>query len=80
MPHEVPPLFELSDMELQDQATSPSCMECEVKDAEINVLRKRIQKMQEQADEITLPNDNDIQSQQLPSAEDKVSPFKVRTS
>jgi len=35
---------------------SGSCMECEVKDAEIHILRKRIQKLQDQIEQVTLPN------------------------
>lgn len=42
-------------------------MECEVKDAEINILRKRILKMEEQVEPFTAPNGNE-------APEDKLSP------
>jgi hypothetical protein len=52
-------------------------MECEVKDAEINILRRRIQEMQEQVDQVTLPNGTDlVQSPLLPHPEEKTL-FKV---
>lgn len=52
-------------------------MECEVKDAEINILRKRIQKMQEQAEQVMLPNGNDTVQSRLPPPEEEVPVFKV---
>ncbi len=53
-------------------------MECEVKDAEINILRRRIQTMQERIERVTLPNGNvAFQSQIPPPPEDKVSQIKV---
>lgn len=66
----------------QDQNSgASSCMECEVKDAEINILRKRIQTLQEQVDKISLPNGNvAFQSRvvQPPLAsEERVSKIKV---
>ena len=53
-------------------------MECEVKDAEINILRRRIQMMQEQVERVPLPNGNDaVQAHMQPPTEDKVPQIKV---
>ncbi len=53
-------------------------MECEVKDAEINILRRRIQMMQEQLEQILLPNrTSPVKSRATPPPEDRLSPLKV---
>ena len=53
-------------------------MECEVKDAEINILRRRIQTMQENMEKVSLPNGNvTLQSCVVPPQEDKLPQIKV---
>lgn len=46
-------------------------MECEVKDAEINILRKRIQTMQEQIEHVTVPNGNGEPQSHMPTASEE---------
>ena len=49
-----------------------------MKDAEINILRRRIQSMQEQIEQILLPNGNNlVRSQISPPPEDSISHIKV---
>ena len=56
-------------------------MECEVKDAEINILRRRIQQMQEQTGRILLPNGNSgVRTHTPPLLDDKILLSKVQKS
>lgn len=56
-------------------------MECEVKDAEINILRRRIQQMQEQTGRILLPNGNSgVRTHTPPPLDDKILLSKVQKS
>ena len=53
-------------------------MECEVKEAEINILRKRIQTMQEQIERGVLPNGSStVQSHLQPPPEEMPPEIKV---
>lgn len=59
---------------MQDQSSPESCMECEVKDAEINILRKRIQTMQEQIEQVVLPNGNGAAQSHVPPPPEDITP------
>ena len=52
-------------------------MECEVKDAEINILRRRIQTMQEHIEKVSLPNGNVAFQSHVPPTQERVSQIKV---